>query len=76
MDNYCPGAIQEAIDGKEDFNAVAFELARVPCTIDEKACTNAPAEEPLSIIEAFVMRIDIEREGMKKGLKKDASEEE
>uniref|UniRef100_A0A1A9ZTP3 Uncharacterized protein n=1 Tax=Glossina pallidipes TaxID=7398 RepID=A0A1A9ZTP3_GLOPL len=76
MDNYCPGAIQEAIDGKEDFNAVAFELARVPCTIDEKACTNAPAEEPLSIIEAFAMRIDIEREGMKKGLKKDASEEE
>uniref|UniRef100_A0A1B0BQY8 Uncharacterized protein n=1 Tax=Glossina palpalis gambiensis TaxID=67801 RepID=A0A1B0BQY8_9MUSC len=76
MDNYCPGAIQEAVDGKEDFNAVAFELARVSCAIDEKTCTNAPAEEPLSIIEAFLMRIDLEREGMKKGLKKDASEEE
>uniref|UniRef100_A0A1A9WPY3 Uncharacterized protein n=1 Tax=Glossina brevipalpis TaxID=37001 RepID=A0A1A9WPY3_9MUSC len=76
MDNYCPGAIQETIDGAEDFNAVAFELARVPCVIDKNAYPSPPKEEPLSIIEAFLMRIDMEREGLKKGLKEDASEDE
>ncbi|XP_023033812.1 probable basic-leucine zipper transcription factor Q [Drosophila willistoni] len=60
-DHTCPGVIQETLDGKEDFNAYAFEIA---------FCGNVPNKpkpiDPISIIEAIKLRIDYERTEIRK----------
>ncbi|XP_054736284.1 uncharacterized protein LOC129243148 isoform X1 [Anastrepha obliqua] len=56
-DQYCPGAIQSTIDCEEDFNEMSFRLvfgcAPVPCT--------RPTVEPISLMEALCMRVELER---------------
>lgn len=56
-DQYCPGAIQSTIDCEEDFNEMSFRLVfgcdPLPCTL--------PTVEPISILEAFAMRVELER---------------
>ncbi|XP_068148729.1 uncharacterized protein [Drosophila tropicalis] len=60
-DHTCPGVMQETLDGKEDFNAYAFEIAfsgNVP---------NKPEPiDPISILEALKLRIDYERTEIRK----------
>ncbi|XP_017487827.1 PREDICTED: uncharacterized protein LOC108376153, partial [Rhagoletis zephyria] len=56
-DQYCPGAIQSTIDCEEDFNELSFRLVfgcnPPPCTL--------PPVEPISLLEALCMRIELER---------------
>ncbi|XP_067647078.1 uncharacterized protein [Eurosta solidaginis] len=56
-DQYCPGAIQSTIDCDEDFNEMSFRLIfgcdPLPCTL--------PPVEPISLLEAFCMRVELER---------------
>lgn len=75
MDTYCPGAIQETLDGMEDFNDRSFsitfgELAS-PCSF-----LPLPDEEPLTLLEAFSLRIDKEKQSIVSSLPEKATEEQ
>lgn len=62
-DTYCPGLIQDTMDGAENFNNFAFKMALGYYPSDKpKGCP--PTDEPFSYLQAFAMRIDIERETM------------
>ncbi|XP_014096049.2 uncharacterized protein [Bactrocera oleae] len=56
-DQYCPGAIQSTIDCEQDFNEASIRLVfgcdPLPCTL--------PTVEPISLLEAFAMRVELER---------------
>lgn len=74
-DTHCPGMIEETMTGKENFNVAAFKLALGYSPCDKpKSCP--PTEEPFTYLQAFAMRIDLEREGAKVNLQKDATAEQ
>ncbi|XP_067648075.1 uncharacterized protein [Eurosta solidaginis] len=56
-DQDCPGAIQSTTDGELNFNAVAYDIvfggARLPQCL--------PPIDPITLIEAFFMRVSFER---------------
>ncbi|XP_011186980.2 uncharacterized protein LOC105214959 isoform X2 [Zeugodacus cucurbitae] len=61
-DQNCPGAIQSTIDGSVDFNALAFNIffgeQRLPDCL--------PRIEPITLLEAFFIRVNYERCQIKK----------
>ncbi|XP_039964149.1 uncharacterized protein LOC120777083 [Bactrocera tryoni] len=61
-DQTCPGAIQSTIDGSVDFNALAFNIffgeQRLPDCL--------PRIEPITLLEAFFIRVNYERCHIKK----------
>ncbi|XP_017493859.1 PREDICTED: uncharacterized protein LOC108381974 [Rhagoletis zephyria] len=61
-DQYCPGAIQATIDGHVNFNALAYDIVfgdfRLPDCL--------PHLDPISLLEAFFIRINYERCQVKK----------
>lgn len=63
-DTYCPGLIQDTMDGAENFNNFAFKLALGYYPSDKPRAQVPPTEEPFSYLQAFSMRIDLEREGL------------
>lgn len=61
MDQGCPGIIQSSLDGVEDFNAYAFDIAFAG-SIPEKPYPI----DPITMLEAIKLRIDYEREEIRK----------
>ncbi|XP_037939577.1 uncharacterized protein LOC119672566 isoform X10 [Teleopsis dalmanni] len=60
-DENCPGAIVETLQGKLDFNNLSFKV-----TLGEnyKVNPNLPEVEPISLIEAFLKRIQVEKDNI------------
>lgn len=58
-DQYPPGLIQGTLDGTVDFNKTSFDLQ---FGVDIPKCQ--PDIEPLTLLEAFYLRIGYEREQM------------
>ncbi|XP_032290534.1 PDZ and LIM domain protein Zasp isoform X2 [Drosophila virilis] len=67
MDQSCPGIIQSSLDGVEDFNAYAFDIAFAG-SIPEKPYPI----DPITMLEAIKLRIDYEREEIRKRCPSDA----
>nr|XP_043066688.1 uncharacterized protein LOC108128402 [Drosophila bipectinata] len=65
-DSFCPGTIQESLNGQGNFNEHAFEISfagEIP--------TKPYPVDPISMLEAIKMRIDIEREEIQKAKQKE-----
>ncbi|XP_030081423.1 formin-J [Drosophila hydei] len=61
MDQTCPGIIQNSLNGREDFNEYAFDIAFAGKIPDEPYPI-----DPITMIEAIQIRIDHEREEIRK----------
>ena len=74
QDTYCPGIIQETIDGRENFNRQSFKIA---INKDEQETVRScpPKEDPMTLLEAFAIRIDRERTEVRKDVPDDATQE-
>lgn len=75
-DTYCPGIIQETIDGRENFNDYSFNMSLSHDTKDLSLCERPPLEDPMTLLEAFSMRIERERLEINKDLSEEATEEQ
>ncbi|KAI8118739.1 hypothetical protein CVS40_9694 [Lucilia cuprina] len=67
-DTYCPGIIQETIDGRENFNNYSFNMSLVQEPKDATVCEGPPKEDPMTLLEAFSIRIEKERIEINKDL--------
>lgn len=74
-DTYCPGIIQETIDGRENFNRHAFNLSLNKDEQEPDTCAGPPKEDPMTLLEAFAIRIDQERTEIRKNLADDANQD-
>ncbi|TDG53070.1 hypothetical protein AWZ03_000613 [Drosophila navojoa] len=61
MDQTCPGIIQNSLNDREDFNDYAFDIAFAGNIPDKPYPI-----DPITMIEAIKMRIDYEREEIRK----------
>lgn len=61
MDQTCPGIIQNSLNDREDFNDYAFDIAFAGNIPDKPHPI-----DPITMIEAIQMRIDYEREEIRK----------
>ncbi|XP_065361088.1 uncharacterized protein LOC135954783 isoform X2 [Calliphora vicina] len=75
-DTYCPGIIQETIDGRENFNNYSFNISLKQDSKDASCCEASATEDPMTLLEAFSIRIEKERAEIAKDLKENATEEQ
>ncbi|KPU78607.1 uncharacterized protein Dana_GF10548 [Drosophila ananassae] len=65
-DSFCPGTIQESLNGQGNFNEHAFEIS---------FAGSVPSKpypvDPITMLEAIKMRIDIERDEVRKAKQKE-----
>ncbi|KAL7733354.1 hypothetical protein ACLKA6_004848 [Drosophila palustris] len=61
MDRTCPGVIQDSLDGRDNFNEYAFQIA-----FGDKVPNEPHPIDPMTMLEAIKMRIDYEREEIHK----------
>jgi len=71
LDNNCPGIIQQSLNGRENFNQLAFKIA-----FGDKIPNEPHPIDPMTMLEAIKRRIDYEREEIHKKcpIPKDESE--
>ncbi|KAM7356596.1 uncharacterized protein ACRADG_002273 isoform 4-T4 [Cochliomyia hominivorax] len=75
-DAYCPGIIQDTIDGRENFNDFSFNITLNQDTRDVNLCERPPLDDPMTLLEAFSMRIEKERLALIKDLHEEATKEQ
>ncbi|XP_013118666.2 uncharacterized protein LOC106095824 [Stomoxys calcitrans] len=76
-DTYCPGLIQATLDGRENFNDISLRLSnknwliRAPTGDQEKYTPH----DPMTLLEAFSLRIARDRNEVNKNMSVDTAEE-
>lgn len=73
-DTFCPGLIQETIDGRENFNNRSFHISLSKDTEENSICKESPTVDPMTLLEAFSLRIEKERQQISKDLEESLTE--